>query len=87
MEPTQTPHISPTEARNFHICAYSAAEFPVFLSGFDLYEGTRTVIEDSVHIEPVCGAGFVVSAAPHVGAELSGLGIIYYSRVGAADLI
>lgn len=49
--------------------------------------GTRTISEDSVHIEAVRRAGFIVSAAPHIWAELSGPGIIYYSGVGAADLI
>ncbi len=50
-------------------------------------EGTHTISEDSVHIEAVRRTGLIVSAAPHVWAELSGPGIIYYSGVGAADLI
>lgn len=47
----------------------------------------HTIREDSVHIEAVRCTGFIVSAAPHVWAELSGPGIIYHSGVGAADLI
>lgn len=52
-----------------------------------ILKGTHTVSEDSVHIEAIRRTGFIVSAAPHVGTQLPGPGIIYYSGVGAAYLI
>lgn len=46
-----------------------------------------TIIEDSVYIEAIRGAGFVVGAASDVGAELSGSSVIDDSGIAAADLV
>lgn len=47
----------------------------------------HTISEHSVHVEPVGCTGFIIRAAPHVGAQLSSPGVVYDSGVGAADLI
>lgn len=44
-----------------------------------------TVLEDSLHVEAVGGAGFVVGASFQVVGEFSGSGIVDHSGVGRAD--
>lgn len=44
-----------------------------------------TVLEDSLHVEAVGGAGFVVGAALQVVGQLSGSAVVDHSGVGRAD--
>lgn len=46
-----------------------------------------TILEDSLHVEPVGGAGLVVRAALQVVRQLSGPRVIDHSGVGGADCI
>lgn len=47
--------------------------------------GCLTILEDSLHIEAIRGAGLVVGGALQVVGELAGTGVIDYSRVGGTD--
>lgn len=47
--------------------------------------GCLTVLEDSLHIEAVSGAGLVVGGALQVVGELPGSGVVDYPRVGGTD--
>lgn len=46
-----------------------------------------TVVEDPVDVEAVGGAGLIVSASPHISAQLPGLHVVDHSGVSAADFI
>lgn len=44
-----------------------------------------TILEDSLHVEAVGGASFIVGASFEVVGELPGPGIVDHPRVGRAD--
>lgn len=44
-----------------------------------------TVLEDSLHVEAVGGAGFVVGAPFEVVGQFPGSGVVDHSGVGRAD--
>lgn len=48
---------------------------------------TLTVLEDSLHVQAVGGAGLVIGAAFQVIRQLSGPRVIDHSGVGGADCI
>lgn len=91
--------IFPQHSNNMSYLVYNPSEVPGWSRGVKTYAlslssisyiqaftlGCLTILEDSLHIEAVGGAGLVVGGALQVVGELAGSGIVDYSWVGGTD--